>query len=602
MTTSPQPTVDDGASAIANADEAARGAPTRTLGFLWAAMRPYRGRLAWALFGLALAAAAFLALGEGIKRAIDGGFAARDAAALDQVLLVMIALALAQGVGVYIRWSNISWVNQRVVNDLRERIHAHLLTLSPAWFERERSGEVLSRLTADTATLDGVIANAFSWALRNAVMLVGALVMLALTSPKLLAWVIVATPVVIAPIILMGRRIKRLARASQDRLAEVMAGAGETIGGIRTVQAYAREAHEQSRFEQALAGLFTQSIARERLSVALSAIVIVLAFIAVALIVWLGGHEVLAGRMTAGELSAFVFYAVIVASAVGAIAEVVDQLKRASGATERIRELLATESEIRAPAHPVAVTRGPGAIAFERVRFAYPTRPEPPALEEFTLAIAPGEVVALVGPSGAGKSTVFQLLLRFYDPQSGAVRVDGVDARAADPRAWRSQFALVPQEPMIFSTSLAENVRYGRLEATEDELHAACEAAHVTEFARQLPEGLATRLGERGVLLSGGQRQRVAIARAILAARPILLLDEATSALDAESEALVTEAIARLARRQTTLVIAHRLATVQGADRIVVIDQGRIQGIGRHAELLAGNALYARLVARQLQG
>lgn len=588
--------------AASNSEPPRRSTPWATLGFLWAYMRPYRRRLVWALVGLVLAAAAFLALGEGIKRAIDGGFAARNTEALNQVLAVMIGLALAQGVGVYIRWSNIAWVNQRVVNDLRERIHAHLLTLSPAWFERERTGEVLSRLTADTATLDGVIANAFSWALRNAVMLVGALVMLALTSPKLLAWVLVATPVVIAPIILMGRRIKRLARASQDRLAEVMAGAGETIGGIRTVQAYAREAHEQSRFERALAGLFAQSIARERLSVALSAIVIVLAFIAVALIVWLGGHEVLAGRMTAGELSAFVFYAVIVASAVGAIAEVVGQLKRASGATERIRELLVTESEIRAPAHLVQVNPGPGAIAFDGVRFTYPTRPEAPALADFTLDIAPGEVVALVGPSGAGKSTVFQLLLRFYDPQVGAVRVDGVDARDADPRAWRSQFALVPQEPTIFSTSLADNVRYGRLDATEAEVRAACDAAHVTEFAARLPDGLDTRLGERGVLLSGGQRQRVAIARAILAARPILLLDEATSALDAESEALVTEAIARLARRQTTLVIAHRLATVQGADRIVLIDQGRIQGVGTHAELLAGNALYARLVARQLQG
>ncbi|MFN3629559.1 MAG: ABC transporter transmembrane domain-containing protein [Casimicrobiaceae bacterium] len=579
-----------------------RGTPWGTLGFLWAYMRPYRGRLVWALFGLVLAATAFLALGEGIKRAIDGGFAARNTETLNQVLAVMIGLALAQGVGVYIRWSNIAWVNQRVVNDLRERIHAHLLTLSPAWFERERTGEVLSRLTADTATLDGVIANAFSWALRNAVMLAGALVMLALTSLKLLAWVIVATPVVIAPIILMGRRIKRLARASQDRLAEVMAGAGETIGGIRTVQAYAREAHEQSRFERALAGLFVQNITRERLSVALSAVVIVLAFIAVALIVWAGGHEVLAGRMTAGELSAFVFYAVIVASAVGAIAEVVGQLKRASGATARIRELLATESEIRAPAHPVDVIPGPGAIAFEGVCFTYPMRPDTRALADFTLAIAPGEVVALVGPSGAGKSTVFQLLLRFYDPQVGRVWVDGVAADTADPRAWRSQFALVPQEPVIFSASLAENVRYGRLDATEAEIRDACDRAHVTEFALALPEGFDTRLGERGVLLSGGQRQRVAIARAILAARPILLLDEATSALDAESEALVTEAIARLARRQTTLVIAHRLATVQGADRIVLIDQGRIQGVGTHAELLAGNALYARLVARQLQG
>ncbi|MCX8099566.1 MAG: ABC transporter transmembrane domain-containing protein [Casimicrobiaceae bacterium] len=566
-------------------------------------MRPYWPRLLAALFGLMLAATAFLALGEGIKRAVDGGFAARDAATLDTVLLVMIALALAQGLGVYIRWANIAWVNQRVIADLRERIYAHLLALSPAHFDRERSGELLSRLTADTATLDGLIANAFSWALRNLVMMAGALIMLALTSPKLLAFVLVGTPLVIAPFVLLGRRVRRLARSTQDRLAEVMAGAGEAIGGIRTVQAFAREPEERHRFHAALEALFRQSVARERLSVALAAITIVLAFVAVALVVWVGGHDVLTGRMSAGELSAFVFYAVIVASAVGAIAEVYGQLKRAAGATERIRELLATPSDITAPPSPVPIAaHGPGAIAVERVRFAYPTRPSHWALDDFSLEVAPGEVVALVGPSGAGKSTVFQLLLRFYDPQAGAIRVDGVDARAADPHAWRRQFALVAQDPVIFSASLEDNVRYGRPEASAAELRAACDAAHVTEFAERLPEGFATRLGERGVLLSGGQRQRVAIARAILAARPILLLDEATSALDAESEALVTEAIERLARRQTTLVIAHRLSTVQTADRIVVIDRGRVVGSGTHAELLATNPLYARLAARQLQG
>jgi len=573
-----------------------------TLAFLWQHMRPYWPRLVAALAGLALAAAAFLALGEGIKRAIDQGFIARDEAALDTVLAVMIGLALAQGIGVYVRWSNIAWVNQRVINDLRERIHAHLLTLSPSYFERERTGEVLSRLTADTATLDGVISNAFSWALRNFVMMVGALVMLAVTSPRLLAWVIIATPIVIAPMVLMGRRIKRLARMTQDRLAEVMARAGEVIGGMRTVQAFAREAHEQARFVTALDALFVQGMARERLSVALSAIVIVLAFVAVSLIVWLGAREVLAGRMTAGELSAFVFYAVIVAGAVGAIAEVFGQLKRAGGATERIRELLATPGDINAPESPRAVVPGPGVIAFVAVDFSYPTRPSELALHAFSLEVAAGEVVALVGPSGAGKSTVFQLLLRYYDPKRGRVLVDGIDAREADPRAWRSQFALVAQDPTIFSASLADNVRYGRLDATDAEVEAACRAAHVSEFAERLPEGYATRLGERGVLLSGGQRQRVAIARAILAERPILLLDEATSALDAESEALVNEAIARLARRQTTLVIAHRLSTVQQADRIVVIDGGRIVGSGSHDALLADSAVYARLASRQLVG
>ncbi len=572
------------------------------LQFMWPFVRPYWRRIAIAMLGLAVAAASVLAIGEGLKRVIDQGFAAGSSAELDKILVVMVALALAQGVGIYVRFSNIAWVNNRVVNDVRQRIYAHLLTLSPAFFERERVGDVLSRLTNDTQVLEGVVSSAFSWALRNLVMMLGALVMLALTSPKLLVYVLVGTPLVIAPVVLLGRRVRNLAKQSQDRLADAMARGDETIHAVRTVQAYAREGFERQRFSERINAVFSNAAARERTSALLSAIVVVLAFTGVSVILWIGGHDVLAGRMTAGQLSAFIFYAVMVATAVGAISEVFGQLKRAAGASERIRELLATPTEIAAPATPLALPAARGEIAFDNVSFSYPTRPQSEALTDFSLAVKPGEVVALVGPSGAGKSTVFQLLLRFYDPKAGTVAVDGVDVKTADLNALRERFALVSQEPVTFSGSVTDNVRYGNPDATDAEVRAACDAAHVTEFASALPDGLGTELGERGVRLSGGQRQRVAIARAILANRPILLLDEATSALDAESEALVTDAIENLARKHTTLIIAHRLSTVQNADRIVVVDEGRVVAQGTHAELMANSPLYSRLASLQLQG
>ena len=572
--------------------------------FMWPFVRPYWRRIAIAMVGLALAAASVLAIGEGLKRVIDKGFAAGSSGELDKILLIMVSLALAQGIGVYIRFSNISWVNNRVVNDIRQRVYAHLLTLSPAFFERERVGDVLSRLSNDTQVLEGVVTNAFSWALRNLVMVLGGLVMLAITAPKLLVYVLIGVPIVIAPVVFLGRKVQKLAKVSQDRLADSMARADETIHAVRTVQAYAREGFEQKRFSDRINSLFDNAALRERTSATLSAVVIVLAFVCVSVILWAGGHDVLAGKMSAGELSAFMFYAVMVAGSVGAIAEVVGQLKRATGASERIRELLATITEIAAPASPVALPTDQaarGEIAFDNVTFSYPTRPDSEALKDFSLVVKPGEVVALVGPSGAGKSTVFQLLLRFYDPKQGAIRVDGVDVKAADLNALRERFALVSQEPVIFSGSVAENVRYGNLNATDAEVRAACDAAHVTEFATALPKGLETELGERGVRLSGGQRQRVAIARAILADRPVLLLDEATSSLDAESEVLVTDAIERLARKHTTLIIAHRLSTVQSADRIVVIDEGRVVAQGTHAKLMQHSPLYNRLASLQLQ-
>lgn len=577
------------------------------LQFMWPFVRPYWRRIAVAMAGLAVAAASVLAIGEGLKRVIDQGLAAGSSAELDRILVVMVALALAQGIGIYVRFANIAWVNNRVVNDIRQHIYAHLLTLSPAFFERERVGDVLSRLTNDTQVLEGVVSNAFSWALRNLVMMLGALIMLALTSPKLLVYVLVGTPLVIAPVVLLGRRVRNLAKQSQDRLADAMARGDETIHAVRTVQAYAREGFERQRFSERINAVFSNAAARERTSAMLSAIVVVLAFTGVSVILWIGGHDVLAGRMTAGQLSAFIFYAVMVATAVGAISEVFGQLKRAAGASERIRELLATPTDIAAPAAPAALPSPRGEVAFDNVTFSYPTRPQSEALKNFSLSVKPGEVVALVGPSGAGKSTVFQLLLRFYDPKAGGVSVDGVDVKSADLNAVRERFALVSQEPVIFSGSVTDNVRYGRPEASDAEVLAACDAAHVTEFAGTLPNGLDTELGERGVRLSGGQRQRVAIARAILANRPILLLDEATSALDAESEALVTDAIEKLARPsggervRTTLIIAHRLSTVQNADRIVVIDEGRVMAQGSHAQLMATSALYNRLASLQLQ-
>lgn len=571
------------------------------LSFMWPFVRPYWRRIAIAMFGLALAAGAVLAIGEGLKRVIDQGFAAQDSAKLDSILMVMVVLALAQGIGVYIRFSNIAWVNNRVVNDIRQKIYHHLLTLSPAFFERERVGDVLSRLSNDTQVLEGVVSSAFSWALRNLVMMLGALVMLAITSLKLLALVLIGTPLIIAPVVFLGRRVQRLAKLSQDRLADALARGDETIHAVRTVQAYAREDFENARFMDRINALFGNAAERERNSALLTSIVIVMAFTGISLILWIGGRDVLAGNMTAGQLSAFVFYAVIVATAVGAIAEVFGQLKRAAGASERIRELLAAKSEVESPAQPVALPAATGAVSFSNVNFSYPTRPEQIALKDFSLVVRPGEVVALVGPSGAGKSTVFQLLLRFYDPQSGAVSVDGTDVRRVALGELRSRFAHVSQDPVIFSDTLLENVRYGRLDASDDEARAACDAAHVTEFATQLAKGFDSPLGERGVLLSGGQRQRVAIARAILANRPVLLLDEATSALDSESEALVTDALEKIARKHTTLIIAHRLSTVQNADRIVVIDDGRVQAEGAHSALLADSPLYARLAALQLQ-
>ncbi len=563
-------------------------------------VRPYTWRVVVAVVALVTAASAMLAIGQGLRVAIDSGFLAGDSGALDRALAWLLLVVVVMAAATYSRFYFVSWLGERVTADLRRAVFDHLLTLPPGWFEMTRTGEVISRLTSDTAMLDMVIGTSASLALRNLLLLVGGLVMLALTSFKLTLLVLVGVPLTVAPIVLSGRRARRLARASQDRLGDVGAYVDEALHEIRTMQAYVHEAADRRGFGDRVEAAFDAARSRFRQRAALVATVILLVFGAIGVILWVGGHDVLEGRMSAGQLSAFVFYSVLVASAVAAISEVIGNLQRAAGATERLFELLEAVPEIAAPAHPVALPVPPrGEIAIEAATFHYPSRPDAAALEDFTLKVRPGERVALVGPSGAGKTTVFQLLLRFYDPQVGAVRIDGIDVRDADPAAVRQRIALVPQDPVIFAASVLDNVRYGRPEADEDQVRAACEAAYATEFVERLPDGYASFLGERGVRLSGGQRQRLAIARAVLADRPILLLDEATSALDAESERMVQLALERLMANRTTLIIAHRLATVRHADRIVVMDRGRSIASGPHDALVRDNPLYARLAELQ---
>jgi ATP-binding cassette subfamily B protein len=572
----------------------------RTLARVGRFVRPYRRQLVYAAIGLVFAAAAVLAIGQGLKFVIDRGFVAGSGAELDRVLAITLGVVVVMAAATYARFYFVSWLGERVTADLRRAVFDHLLSLPPGYFELTRTGEVISRLTNDTTMLETIIGSSASMAIRNLLLMVGGLVMLALTSGKLTLLVLIGVPVVLVPILYFGRRVRRLARASQDRVGDVGAYVDEALHEIRTVQAYGHEQADRREFGARVEGAFATALMRIRQRALLVATVIVLVFGAVGVILWIGGHDVVAGRITAGQLSAFVFYAVIVAGSAGTLSEVIGDVQRAAGATERLFELLAIEPEIRAPEHPVPLPEPPqGTVALHDVTFHYPSRPETPALAAFTLDVRAGEKVALVGPSGAGKTTVFQLLLRFYDPQQGMVTIDGVEVRAADPSQVRARLALVPQDPVIFAASVTDNVRYGRPQATDDEVRAACEAAYATEFIERLPEKYGSFLGERGVRLSGGQRQRLAIARAILADRPILLLDEATSALDAQSERMVQLALERLMTGRTVLIIAHRLATVRHADRIAVMEHGRVIATGTHDELTRSNPLYARLAALQ---
>jgi ATP-binding cassette, subfamily B, bacterial len=572
----------------------------RTLRRLGSFLVPYRGRFAVAGVALLIAAGCALGMGQGLKLVVDRGFAAGNSAELDHALFALLGVIAVMAVATYVRFYNVSWIGERVTADLRRRVFDHLLTLSPGFFEITRTGEVISRLTNDTTMLESAIGSSLSLALRNVVLGVGALILLMLTSLKLTLLVLAGLPVVLLPIILFGRRVRRLSRASQDRVADTGAYVDEAIHEIRTVQAYAHEPIDQRAYAHRVEAAFATGVQRIRQRALLIAAVIFLVFVAVGIILWIGGHDVLAGRLSAGQLSAFVFYAVVVATSVGAVSEVVGELQRALGATERLLEILDTPTQIAGPEHPVPLPEPPlGTVALEAVTFAYPSRTADPALHSLSLRVAAGERVALVGPSGAGKTTVFQLLLRFYDPQSGAVQIDGVDVRTADPQAIRGRIAVVPQEPVIFAASVWDNVRYGRPGASDAEVRDACEAAYASDFLARLPNGFDTELGERGVKLSGGQRQRLAIARAVLARRPILLLDEATSALDAESERMVQLALDRLMTGRTTLIIAHRLATVIGADRIIVLDGGVAIAEGTHATLVRDDPLYRRLASLQ---
>nr|WP_222527963.1 ABC transporter transmembrane domain-containing protein [Azospirillum sp. 412522] len=561
---------------------------------------PYRWRILGAMVALTVAAGTVLGMGQGMRVLIDQGFAGGDTSLLDRALLVLLGVIALMAASTYGRFYLVSWIGERVVADIRRAVYDHVLTLSPGFFETTKTGEILSRLTTDTTLLQVVVGSSASIALRNALLFLGGTGMLLITSPKLTGLVALVVPLVVAPIIFFGRRVRKLSRDSQDRIADIGSFVEETLAAIRTVQAFTHEAIDRTLFGRRVEEAFDVAIRRVRVRAVMTVIVIVLVFGAVGIILWIGGHDVVAGRITPGELSAFVIYSVVVAGSVGAISEVIGDLQRAAGATERLFSLLAVESEIQAPAAPKPLPLpAAGALSFDAVRFHYPSRPDWAALEGFSLDVKPGERVALVGPSGAGKSTVFQLLLRYYDPQAGSVRLDGVDVRDADPVEVRRRLGLVSQDPVVFSADAWENIRYGRPDASDAEVRAAAEAAHALDFLDALPEGFATFLGEKGVRLSGGQRQRLAIARAILRDPPVLLLDEATSALDAESERMVQDALDRLMHGRTTLIVAHRLATVLNADRIVVMDQGRVVETGTHGELVAQGGLYARLAALQ---
>ena len=567
----------------------------------WRFIAPYRGRVFGALLALMFTAGITLSMGQGIKLLVDQGLATQSAAALQQSIGLFFVLVLALAIGTFTRFYLVSWIGERFVADIRKRVFNHLIELHPGFYESNRSSEIQSRLTADTTLLQSVIGSSLSMALRNLIMLIGGSVLLVVTNAKLSGIVLMALPLVVAPILIFGRRVRALSRQSQDRVADVGSYVGEVLGQIKTVQAYNHQAEDKRRFGLSAEAAFDTARKRIAQRAWLITVVIVLVLGAVGVMLWVGGMDVIAGRISGGELAAFVFYSLIVGSAFGTLSEVIGELQRAAGAAERIAELLQARNEITAPAADGVQLAKPvqGRIELQGLRFAYPSRPDSFAIDGIDLQVASGQTLALVGPSGAGKSTLFDLLLRFFDPQEGRILIDGQPIQQLDPADLRNSFALVSQNPALFFGTVEDNIRYGRMQASLAEVEAAAKVAHAHEFIMKLPQGYQTHLGDAGLGLSGGQRQRLAIARALLVDAPILLLDEATSALDAESEHLIQQALPRLMQGRTTLVIAHRLATVKSADRIAVIEHGKLAAIGSHSELVANSPLYARLAELQ---
>jgi len=560
----------------------------------------YKGTLFAALAALLIASAALLALPVALRYLIDNGFAANDVGTINRYFGWFFAAAAVFGGFAALRYYLVSWLGERVVADIRTAVYDRVVRMDPTFFETTRTGEVLSRLTADTTLVQSVSGVSLSIALRTSVALIGGLIMLALTSVQLTIYIMMGIPIVIAPMIIVGRRIRSQSRTTQDRVADTSGLADETLNAIQTVQAFTLEPLQSERYSQAVVESFKAAIRRVRTRAFLTAIGITMVFGAITIILWAGSRAVLAGSMTGGELAQFLMYSMFVGSSAAGLSEVWGEVQRGAGAMERLSELLVARPSIRAPENPAELpARASGRISFKNLKFHYPSRPDDAALEDFSLDIEPGETVAIVGPSGAGKSTSFQMLLRFYDPQAGRIEIDGIDIAQLSPTALRQQIGLVPQDTVLFGDSARENIRYGKPDANDFAVEQAAVAAAADEFITALPDGYDTFLGERGTRLSGGQRQRVAIARAILKDPPILLLDEATSSLDAESERLVQLALEGLMQDRTTLVIAHRLATVKKVDRIVVMDAGRIVAVGNHDQLIKTNQMYAKLAELQ---